>query len=71
MLKEFYDPRSDILKFLGIQIMEVSDHISDVRVHDIAFLLDLTPYVSQLKVKLKAEHQLVFQMCSHVKTFQN
>lgn len=70
MLKEFYDPRNDILKFLGIQIVEVSGHISDVRVHDIAFLLDLTPYLSQLKVKLQPEHQLVFQMCSHVKTFQ-
>jgi hypothetical protein len=62
MLKEFYDPRSDILKFLDIQIMEVSDHINDVRVHDIAFLLDLTHYFSQLKLKLQAEHQLVFQM---------
>jgi hypothetical protein len=70
MLKEFYDPRSEILKFLDIQIVEVSEHISHVSVHDIAFLVDLTPYVSRLKLKLQAEHQLVFQTCSHVKTFQ-
>jgi hypothetical protein len=50
--------------------MEVSEHISDVWVHDIAFLLDLTPYLSRLMLKLQGEHQLVFQMCSHVKTFQ-
>ena len=45
--------------------MEVPERINDERVHYITFLLDLTGYLSELNLQLKAENQFV-----HVKTFK-
>jgi hypothetical protein len=62
MLKEFYDSSQEIFIFLAIQIMEVPEHMNDEMVHDIAFLLDMTAYLSELHLKLQAENHLVLQL---------
>ena len=39
--------------------------------NDLAFLVDITGYLSELNVKLQGKNQLVHEMFSHITSFQN
>jgi hypothetical protein len=67
MLKRFYDLRTEIFTFLEMKAIEVPELINDDGIRDLAFLLDLTAYLSELSLKLQGENQLVRQMYIHVK----
>lgn len=43
--------------------------IDDQRLNDLAFLVDITKYLSDLNIKLQGKDQLVHKLCEHIKAF--
>jgi hypothetical protein len=57
--------------FLEKKVMEVPELISDGWLHDCACLVDWTTHKNELNLKLRGKNQLVHQLHSHFKTFQD
>ncbi|GBP52157.1 General transcription factor II-I repeat domain-containing protein 2 [Eumeta japonica] len=70
MLKRFYNLRNDIADFMHIKNNPLFE-LSDPNGCDLAFLVDLTGYLNDLNLKLQKQGQLVNDLYSHLKAFQN
>ncbi|GBP38868.1 General transcription factor II-I repeat domain-containing protein 2B [Eumeta japonica] len=71
ILKRFYELRNEIADFMQINNKPKSE-VSDPKwICDLAFLVDLTGYLNDLNLKLQKQGQLVNDLYSHLKAFQN
>ncbi|GBP89845.1 General transcription factor II-I repeat domain-containing protein 2 [Eumeta japonica] len=65
-----YELRNESADFMQIKNKTLSE-LSDKRICDLAFLVDLTGYLNHLNLKFQKEGQLVNDLYSHLKAFQN
>ncbi|GBO98436.1 General transcription factor II-I repeat domain-containing protein 2 [Eumeta japonica] len=71
MLKRFYELRKEISDFMQIKNKPLSELNDPKWICDLAFLVDLTGYLNDLNLKLQKQGQLVNDLYSHLKAFQN
>ncbi|GBP41690.1 General transcription factor II-I repeat domain-containing protein 2 [Eumeta japonica] len=71
MLKRFYELRNEIADFMQIKNKPLSELSDPKWICDLAFLVDLTGYLNDLNLKLQKQGQLVNDLYSHLKAFQN
>jgi hypothetical protein len=71
MLKRFYHIRNEIADFMQIKDKPLSELNDPKWICDLAFLVDLTGYFNDLNLKLQKQGQLVNDLYSHLKAFQN
>ncbi|GBP94355.1 General transcription factor II-I repeat domain-containing protein 2B [Eumeta japonica] len=70
ILKRCYELRNEIADFM--QIKNPLSEMSDPKwIRDLALLIDLTGYLNDLNLKLQKQEQLVNNLYSHLKAFQN
>ncbi|KAK8389084.1 hypothetical protein O3P69_020808 [Scylla paramamosain] len=70
MLMRFYELRDEVKQFMemkGTPVRELSD---SKWLCDLAFMVDITKYLSELNVKLQGPNQLLSSLLSHVKSFE-
>ena len=70
MLTRFYLLRNEIVQFMDMQRNPVVE-LSDNRwLCDLAFIVDISKYFSELNMKLQGPNQLLNSMFAKVKTFE-
>lgn len=70
MLMRFYELRDEVKQFMemkGTPVRELSD---SKWLCDLAFMVDITKYLSELNVKLQGPNQLLSSLLSNVKSFE-
>ena len=63
--------RSQIFTFMDMKGKLTPELNNDDWICELAFLVDVTTHLNELNSKLQSRDQLVYQLYSHVKTFQN
>lgn len=72
MLKRFYVLRQEIAELMEMKNKPLSLEVSDRKwACDLAFLVDVTEHLHVLNLKLQRPGQLVNELYSHLKAFQN
>ncbi|KAL6465184.1 hypothetical protein MHYP_G00253170 [Metynnis hypsauchen] len=70
MLKRFYELRDAFKSFMETK-GKCNEKLNDVKwICDLAFMVDITSYLSELNVKLQGPNQLLVSLLSHVKSFE-
>ncbi|KAL6463909.1 hypothetical protein MHYP_G00283000 [Metynnis hypsauchen] len=70
MLKRFYELRDAVKSFMETK-GKCNEKLNDVKwICDLAFMVDITSYLSELNVKLQGPNQLLVSLLSHVKSFE-
>ncbi|GBP21219.1 General transcription factor II-I repeat domain-containing protein 2 [Eumeta japonica] len=71
MLKWFYELRNEVADFIQIKNKPLSELSDPKWICDLVLLVNLTGYLNYLNLKLQKQGQLVNDMYSHLKAFQN
>ncbi|XP_014284194.1 general transcription factor II-I repeat domain-containing protein 2B-like [Halyomorpha halys] len=71
MLKRLYELRNEIADFMQIKDKPLSELLDPKWICVLAFLVDLTGYLNDLNLKLQKQGQLVTDLYSNLKVFQN
>ena len=71
MLKRFYDLRQEIANFMESKEKPFPEIHDPKWLCDLAFLVDITGHLNDLNLKLQKQGQLVNELYSHLKAFQN
>ncbi|GBP25951.1 General transcription factor II-I repeat domain-containing protein 2 [Eumeta japonica] len=71
MLKPLYDLRNKIADFTQIKNKPLSGLSDPKWICDLACLVNLTGYLNDLKLKFPKQGQLINDLYSHLKSFQN
>ncbi|ROL33046.1 General transcription factor II-I repeat domain-containing protein 2B [Anabarilius grahami] len=70
MLARFYKLREEVKQFMEIKGKPVVELSDGKWLCDLAFMVDITKYLSELNVKLQGSNQLLSSLLSNVKSFE-
>ena len=70
MLRRFYELRNEVKLFMETKGEPVAQLSDSMWLCDLAFMVDITQYLSELNVKLQGPNQLLSSLLSNVKSFE-
>ncbi|XP_016061495.1 PREDICTED: general transcription factor II-I repeat domain-containing protein 2B-like isoform X1 [Miniopterus natalensis] len=70
MLMRFYELRDEVRQFMEMKGKPVRELSDSTWLCDLAFMVDITKYLSELNVKLQRPNQLLSSLLSNVKSFE-
>jgi len=70
MLMRFYELRDEVKLFMEMKGKPVTELSDGKWLCDLAFMVDMTKYLSELNIKLQGPNQLLSSLLSHVKSFE-
>ena len=70
MLMRFYELRDEVKLFMEMKGKPVTELSDGKWLCDLAFMVDMTKYFSELNMKLQGPNQLLSSLLSHVKSFE-
>lgn len=70
MLMRFYELRDEVKQFMEMKGKPVRELSNSKWLCDLAFMVDITKYMSELNVKLQGPNQLLSSLLSNVKSFE-
>ena len=70
MLRKFSEQRDEVEQFMGMKGKPVRELKDSKWLCDLAFMVDITKYLTQLNIKLQGPNQLLSSLLSNVKSFE-
>ncbi|KAJ8018177.1 General transcription factor II-I repeat domain-containing protein 2 [Holothuria leucospilota] len=71
MLKRFFELKDEVSNFMDTRGKPVPELQDPKWLTDFAFLVDITAHLNELNTKLQKREQVIHELYSHIKSFQN